>query len=272
MSQKKDQTDRDVDDLLTAMVRLWAEAPPLVRWRALRELADNRANLQAMTVHQLLPDETDEGARRGVGAVARLLGVTTSWVSQLAALPRRHAGLFAWGRALAVASELVALAERAPSTRLSDELSGIVRRGLHDTSPRTDLEHAASRWAMAARRQRRGPEADALVDRLEKLLADVTPAFDLDWLARAEIALGFQASVGAGHPGVAAVAAASATAPRTTVVPAAAARPAISTLPVPAEPEPPADPVVPPAAEPSAARRRAPGDPLPWTRYRLRDR
>ena len=71
MSRRDDQVDRQVDELLTAMVHVWAEAPPTVRWRALRELSDNRANLQAMTVHQLLPETTEEGTRRGVGAVAR---------------------------------------------------------------------------------------------------------------------------------------------------------------------------------------------------------
>jgi hypothetical protein len=259
--------DQQVDELLTAMIRLWAEAPPTVRWRALKELSDNRSALQALTVHQLLPDEAEEGSRKGVGAVARALGVTTSWVSQLAALPRRHAGLFSWGRALAVAAQLVALAERAPSTRLSDELAGIVRRGLHDTSPRTELEHAAGRWAMAARRQRRGPEADVLVERLERLLAEVTPALDLDWLARAEIALGYQTASPGNLPGLATAAAQPVT-PARSAVPARPAGPAtrlaVSTQPVP-EPA--------PAAEPPANRlRRAPGDPLPWTRYRLRDR
>jgi hypothetical protein len=254
--------DQQVDELLTAMIRIWAEAPPTVRWRALKELSDNRSALQALTVHQLLPEEAEEGSRKGVGAVARALGVTTSWVSQLAALPRRHAGLFSWGRALAVGAELVALAERAPSTRLSDELAGIVRRGLYDTSPRTELEHAASRWAMAARRQRRGPEADVLVERLERLLAEVTPALDLDWLARAEIALGYQTARPGDLPGVTAVAAQ----PVTPTRPASpTTRLAVSTQPV-SEP--------PPAPEPPSAgrQRRAPGDPLPWTRYRLRDR
>ena len=249
------QVDRQVDELLTAMVRVWAEAPPIVRWRALRELSDNRASLQAMTVHQLLP-ETDDGSRRGVGAIARALGVTTSWISQLAALPRRHAGLFAWGRALGLAAELVALAERAPSRRLSDELAGIVRRGLHDTSARYDLESATSRWAMAARRQRRGPEADALVERIDALLADVTPALDLDWLARAEIAIGYQTA--------------------RSPVPAAVPAPALSTFTSPASPpSAPATPArqapEPPPVEPPRPRRGT-NDPLPWQRYRLRDR
>ncbi|OHV44490.1 hypothetical protein BCD48_02345 [Pseudofrankia sp. BMG5.36] len=241
------------------MTRLWAAAPPVVRWRALRELADNRAGLQAMTVHQLLPED---GSRRGLGELARALGVTTSWVSQLAALPRRHAGLFAWGRALAVASDLVALAERSGSSRLSGELAGIVRRGLHDTSPLSDLEDAASRWALAARRQRRGPEADALVERLDTLLARVTPALDLDWLARAEIALGYQtgrpSAAGGTAAGASGLSEASAGGVRATgAEPAAApARPAAASAEPPAVPGP----------------RRGPSDPLPWSRYRLRDR
>jgi len=265
MSRRDDQVDDQVDELLTAMLRLWAAAPPVVRWRALRALADNRAGLQAMTVHQLLPED---GSRRGLGDLARLLGVTTSWVSQLAALPRRHAGLFSWGRALAVAADLVALAERAGSSRLSDELAGIVRRGLYDTSPLGDLEDAASRWALAARRQRRGPEADALVERLEGLLAQVTPALDLDWLARTEVALGYQTARALAAGDLPAAAKAPATrglgagAIRTTgAEPAAAAtRPAAATAATSAEPS-----AVPPP-------RRGPADPLPWSRYRLRDR
>ncbi|OHV40070.1 hypothetical protein BCD49_10480 [Pseudofrankia sp. EUN1h] len=241
------------------MMRLWAEAPPAVRWRALRELADNRASLQAMTIHQLLPED---GSRRGLGDLARALGVTTSWVSQLASLPRRHAGLFAWGRALAVASDLVALAERAGSNRLSGELSGIVRRGLHDTSPLSDLEDAASRWALAARRQRRGPEADALVERLDALLTRVTPALDLDWLARAEIALGYQTGrAPTASAGVASAAGASA--------PRAVAAGARVTGVEPAVPAP-RHPATAGTAEPPP--RRGPSDPLPWSRYRLRDR
>ncbi len=243
------------------MVHVWAEAPPTVRWRALRELSDNRASLQAMTVHQLLPETTDEGARRGVGAVARALGVTTSWISQLAALPRKHSGLFSWGRALALATELVALAERAPSTRLSDELAGIVRRGLHDTSPRHDLESATSRWAMAARRQRRGPEADVLVDRIDALLVDVTPALDLDWLARAEIAIGYQTARGPADLDRALPSAPVSTPGphRLPAAPAATVPPARQ----PDQAEPPADRLRP---------RRGSNDPLPWSRYRLRDR
>jgi hypothetical protein len=252
--QGDDQVDRSVDELLTAMARLWAEAPAAVRWRALRELADSRSTLQAMTVHQMLPED---GSRRGLGDVARALGVTTSWISQLAALPRRHAGLFAWGRALAVATELVALAERSGSQRLSGDLAGIVRRGLHDTSPLSDLQDAASRWALAARRQRRGPEADALVERLEALLARVTPALDLDWLARAEIALGYQT---ARSPGADAASAVAAAVPGPARGVGAAATAAIAPRPAVAE------------AVPVPSPRRTSSDPLPWSRYRLRDR
>lgn len=261
MSPRDDQVDWQVDELLTAMVHVWAEAPPTVRWRALRELSENRASLQAMTVHQLLPETTEDGTRRGVGAAARALGVTTSWVSQLAALPRKHSGLFAWGRALALATELVALAERAPSTRLSDELAGIVRRGLHDTSPRPDLENATSRWAMAARRQRRGPEADALVDRIDGLLTEVTPALDLDWLARAEIAIGYQTARGPALP-AAALPQPPATSTGWSRPPAAR----VATVP----PARQAEPEEPPASPPRS--RRGSSDPLPWSRYRLRDR
>ncbi|WP_157734758.1 hypothetical protein [Pseudofrankia inefficax] len=257
MSRRDDQVDRQVDELLTAMVHVWAEAPPTVRWRALRELSESRASLQAMTVHQLLPETTEEGTRRGVGAVARALGVTTSWISQLAAMPSKHSGLFSWGRALALATELVALAERAPSTRLSDELAGIVRRGLHDTSPRHDLESATSRWAMAARRQRRGPEADVLVDRIDALLVDVTPSLDLDWLARAEIAIGYQTARGPVPRGE--------DVPRPALAPAGPPRPS-ATVPTARQ----AEPEEPPASQPRS--RRGTNDPLPWSRYRLRDR
>ncbi|ONH30689.1 hypothetical protein BL253_12905 [Pseudofrankia asymbiotica] len=245
------------------MTRLWAAAPPVVRWRALRELADKRAGLQAMTVHQLLPED---GSRRGLGELARTLGVTTSWVSQLAALPRRHAGLFAWGRALAVASDLVALAERSGSSRLSGELAGMIRRGLHDTSPLSDLEDAASRWAVAARRQRRGPEADALVERLNTLLARVTPALDLDWLARAEIALGYQTGRPSAAGGIAPAAGASASRD----VAAGGARVTSADPAVPTPRTAAATDSAPPPAVPGP--RRGPSDPLPWSRYRLRDR
>ncbi|MBL7497502.1 hypothetical protein I6A84_11155 [Frankia sp. CNm7] len=243
------------------MARLLAAAPPAVRWRALRELSDNRASLQAMTVHELLPED---GSRRGLSAVARSLGVTASWVSQLATLPRRHAGMFAWGRALGLAGELVALAERPGSSRLSDEFAALVQRGLHDTSPRADLENAASRWAMAARRQRRGPEADALVERIDTLLTDVDPALDLDWLARAEIALGYQSTRASSPPRPAATAWGNGSG----AGPLGPARPVPPLPPTPPALQPP--PASPPAAAPR--QRRGPDDPLPWSRYRLRDR